>query len=279
MREDEMTDPEGGAAVAAQALSLRGPRGWVYRGVDLSAAPGSLVALEGPAGSGRTSLLLTLAGRMRPTGGTAAVDGLRLPKQSAAVRRISALGHMPGVNQLDPALTVGEHIRERRLLHAPLLRLPGRRPAPDPAQALEKTGFAIQKLPRGLRTPVRDLDALQVLRLATGLALIGRPRLLCVDDADDRLHTADREAVWRMLHQVARSGVTVLTVTADAAAAADLADLTVRPPGPAGEPAARQPEPKRGAEPRQSPEPRQNNDADEDANKEDEGEATTDALV
>lgn len=231
------TDPQRGAALTAEALSLRGPRGWVYRGVDFTAGPDTLVAVEGPAGSGRTSLLLTLAGRMRPTSGTATVDGLRLPRQSAKVRRISALGPVPGVNQLDPALTVGEHIRERRLLHAPVLSLLGRGRDQRVTEALAVAGFTLDGLPRGLRTPVRELDPLRLLRLATGLALTGRPRLLCVDDADDRLHTADREAAWRMLHAIAAGGVTVLAATTDAATAGGLAGLTVRLPGAAGEPA------------------------------------------
>ncbi|WP_377272051.1 ATP-binding cassette domain-containing protein [Peterkaempfera sp. SMS 1(5)a] len=229
-----MTDPEGGAAVTARSLSLRGPRGWVYREVDLTAGPGALVAVEGPTGSGRTALLLTLAGRMRPTAGSATVAGLHLPRQSAKVRRIAALGPVPGVNQLDPALTVGEHIRERRLLHAPVRSLLLRRGDQGAAQALATTGFTAEGLPRGLRTPVRELDALGLLRLATGLALTGRPRLLCVDDIDDRLHAADREAAWRMLHAVARSGVTVLAATTDAAAAGGLAEVTLRLPDGTG---------------------------------------------
>ncbi|MCD0481645.1 ATP-binding cassette domain-containing protein [Streptacidiphilus sp. ASG 303] len=226
-----MTDPGSGAAVTARALSLRGPRGWVYRDVDLAAGPGTLAAVEGPAGSGRTSLLLTLAGRMRPTGGEAAVDGLELPRQAARVRRIAALGHMPGVNQPDPALTVGEHLRERRLLHAPVLSLLGRGRDRQVSDALARAGLAVDGLPRGARTPVRDLDALQLLRLTVGLALAGRPRLLCVDDTDDRLHAGDREAVWRLLRSVAEDGVTVLAATTDAAAAGGLAGLVVRLPG------------------------------------------------
>ncbi|WP_055585243.1 ATP-binding cassette domain-containing protein [Streptacidiphilus griseoplanus] len=234
-----MTDPEGGAAVAARSLSLRGPRGWVYREVDLTAGPGALVAVEGPAGSGRTALLLTLAGRMRPSAGDATVAGLHLPRQAAKVRRIAALGPMPGVNQLDPALTVGEHIRERGLLHAPVRSLLLRRGDQRSAAALATTGFTAEGLPRGLRTPVRELDALRLLRLATGLALTGRPRLLCVDDIDDRLHATDRDAAWHMLHQVARSGVTVLAATTDATAAGGLAEVTVRLPGDTGaQPAA-----------------------------------------
>lgn len=215
-----------GAAVTAEGLSLRGPRGWVYRDVGLTAGPGALVAVEGPAGSGRTSLLLTLAGRMRPTSGHAAVDGLPLPGKAARVRKIAALGHVPGVTDLDEALTVAEHLREQWLLHA----FPGgrsrHRRTPDEALAL--AGLDLGRLPAGSRTPVRELDALAALRLATALALLGRPRLLCVDDTDDRLHSGDRAAAWRMLHEVAASGSTVLASTTDAGAAAGLPALTVR---------------------------------------------------
>lgn len=118
-------EPDGGGAGAAgtaglsldvRGLGLRGPRGWAYRSVRVTAGPGSLVAVAGPSGSGRTSLLLTLTGRMRPTEGTALVGGLVLPRRMAAVRRVSALAHVPGVTDLDPALTVAEHLRERALL-------------------------------------------------------------------------------------------------------------------------------------------------------------------
>src|SRR5919201_1953386 len=97
-------------------LSLRGPRGWVYRDVTFAAAPGELVAVEGPPGSGRTSLLLTLAGRMKPSAGSARVDGHRLPDDLYEIQRIAALGHVPGVSTLEPGLTVVEQFRERELL-------------------------------------------------------------------------------------------------------------------------------------------------------------------
>ncbi|NEA10479.1 ATP-binding cassette domain-containing protein, partial [Streptomyces sp. SID10692] len=105
-----------GAAVTAESLGMRGPRGWVFRNVTFSAEPGALVAVEGASGSGRTCLLLALTGRMRTTEGRAETGGLRLPKQAAAVRAIAALGPVPMVSELDPAFTVAEHLGERALL-------------------------------------------------------------------------------------------------------------------------------------------------------------------
>ncbi|CAL9399849.1 hypothetical protein SUDANB58_01423 [Streptomyces sp. enrichment culture] len=216
----------GGAAVTARGLGLRGPRGWAFRGIDIEAGPGSLVALEGPSGSGRTSLLLTLTGRMKPTEGTAAVGGAVLPRQMAAVRRLGALAHVPGVTDLDPALTVEEHLRERALLERrfggsprALLRPRGARAAESRLRidtALAAAGLAPDSLPKGSRTAVRDLERPEALRLSVALALIGRPRLLGVDDADLKLSDAEREGVWDLLGALASSGTTVVAVCSEA---------------------------------------------------------------
>ncbi|MCQ6556889.1 ATP-binding cassette domain-containing protein [Streptomyces sp. C10-9-1] len=219
---------------------MRGPRGWAFRSVSFRAEPGSLVAITGPSGSGRTCLLLALTGRMRTAEGTAEVAGLDLPRRMAAVRRISALGHVPGVSELEPALTVAEHLRERVLLRRrfngslrELLRPRGARAATARTlidAALAAAGLDTAALPKGERTAVRDLERLQALRLSVALALIGGPRLLAVDDTDLKLSDGDREEAWAMLRSVAASGTTVLAVCSDAPEDA----VVVRPGGPAG---------------------------------------------
>ncbi|MFE5854881.1 ATP-binding cassette domain-containing protein [Streptomyces sp. NPDC056500] len=219
-----------GARISAEGLGLKGPRGWAFRGVDLQAEPGSLIAVEGPSGSGRTCLLLALSGRMRTTEGSAEVDGLPLPRKLAAVRAISALGHVPGVNELDPALTVAEHLRERALMQSrfdgslidltrSLLRSRADRRAGARRrieEALEAAGLDPAALPKGDRTAIRDLERLEALRLSVALALIGRPRLLAVDDTDLKLSAADRRAAWALLRSVAADGTTVLAVSSQA---------------------------------------------------------------
>ncbi|MEU3219244.1 ATP-binding cassette domain-containing protein [Streptomyces sp. NPDC006971] len=219
-------DSPHGAAVAAGDFGLKGPRGWVFRGVDIEAGPGSLVAIEGPSGSGRTCLLLALTGRMRPTEGQAKVGGLRLPRKMAAVRRISALGQVPGVNELDPAFTVAEHLREQALLRhrydgslRALLRPRAERVAAARGRidaALDAAGLDPAALPKGERTSVRDLERLEALRLSIALALIGRPRLLAVDDTDLKLSDAERAQAWELLRSVADGGTTVLAVCSQA---------------------------------------------------------------
>ncbi|CAL9396909.1 ATP-binding cassette domain-containing protein [Streptomyces sp. enrichment culture] len=244
-----------GAAVRAEGFGVKGPRGWAFRGIGVDAAPGSLVALAGPSGSGRTCLLLALTGRMKAAEGFAEVGGVRLPRKMAAVRRFSALAHVPGVSDLDPAFTVAEHLREAALLRRrfsgsplALLRPRSGRAAENRRRveaALEAAGLDPQTLPKGERTSVRDLERLEALRLSVALALLGEPRLLAVDDTDLKLGDAEEAAAWSMLRSVADSGVTVLAVCTEVPDEADVVvrttatgpDRTTAPaPAPAAEP-------------------------------------------
>jgi ABC-2 type transport system ATP-binding protein len=219
-------DSPHGARVIAENFGLKGPRGWAFRRVDIDAGPGSLIAVEGTSGSGRTCLLLALTGRMRPAEGSAEVGGLHLPRKMAAVRRISALGPVPGVSDLDPALTVAEHLRERALLQRrfdsslrALLRPRAERTAAARSrieEALDAAGLDLATLPKQERTSVRDLERLEELRLSIALALIGRPRLLAVDDTDIKLSDTGRAEAWQLLRSVAESGTTVLAVCSQA---------------------------------------------------------------
>ncbi|MFE1793099.1 ATP-binding cassette domain-containing protein [Streptomyces sp. NPDC059525] len=243
-------DSPHGAAVKAEGFGLKGPRGWVFQDIAIDAAPGSLLAVEGPSGSGRTCLLLALTGRMKPTAGHAEVGRHRLPKKMAAVRRITALGPVPGVNDLDQALTVAEQLREGAMLQrrydAPVRALlrPRGAHAPAPArvrieQALAAVGLDPATLPKGMRTSVRDLERLEAIRLSVAIALLGGPRLLALDDLDLKLSDTERTEAWDLLRSVAARGTTVLAVCSEAPA-----DVTVvrtgpqAPAEPAAEPAA-----------------------------------------
>ncbi|MBY8886184.1 ATP-binding cassette domain-containing protein [Streptomyces sp. PTM05] len=233
---DRDTGAPRGAAVQAEGFGLKGPRGWVFRGVTLDAPPGTLIAVEGASGSGRTCLLLSLTGRMRATEGRAEVGGVTLPKHLAAVRRFTATGPVEGVAELDPALTVAEHLRERALLQrrfdgSPLSLLRPRKERAARAraridEALESAGLDLDTLPKGPRTSVRDLERLEALRLGVALALIQGPRLLAVDDADHKLASADRAAAWALLRAVADSGITVVAACTEAPESVEA--LTVR---------------------------------------------------
>ncbi|MEV8631203.1 ATP-binding cassette domain-containing protein [Streptosporangium sp. NPDC051023] len=188
-----------GVAVRADGLSLSGGHGWVYRDVSAGAGPGSLTAVAGQAGSGRTSLLLTLAGRMKPTGGTLTVGGHRTPR---TIRRVAALGLVDGVNDLEGALSVGEHLRERA--RGPLWS--GRQTA-RAGTALTLAGLGRSP---GDRTLIRDLDREERVRLGIALALLDEPGLLALDNVDAGLGAERRDALWATLSDLAGLGLTVI---------------------------------------------------------------------
>ncbi|MEU5207669.1 ATP-binding cassette domain-containing protein [Streptomyces sp. NPDC020742] len=212
-----------GTAVSARGIGVRGPRGWAFRGIDVTADPGSLIAVQGPSGSGRTCLLLALTGRMRTAEGTATVAGFPLPKRMGAVRSRTALAHVPGVADLEPALTVGEHLTEQALLGRHLKGLPWGKRHREAARAridaaLAAAGLDPETLPKGLRTTVRDLERLEALRLSIALAVMQNPQVLAVDDVDLKLSPAERGLAWELLRGLARAGLTVLAVGSDAPA-------------------------------------------------------------
>lgn len=144
----------------------------------------------------------------------------------AAVRRASALAHVPGVTDLDPALTVGEHLSERALLQRRfrgslrgLLRPRAERVTEAKLRidtALAAAGLDQESLPKGSRTAVRDLERLEALRLSVALALIGRPGLLGIDDTDLKLSDAERADAWALLKSLTESGTTVVAVCSEA---------------------------------------------------------------
>ncbi|GAA4061997.1 ABC transporter ATP-binding protein [Nonomuraea soli] len=159
--------------IVAKDLSVEG----VFSDVTLSAASGELTVVAGAAGSGRTSLLLTLAGRMRPSSGTLTVAGHARPRQ---IRRVAALALVDGVTDLDRQLTVREHLRERR-------RVPYQR-------VLERVGFTA-----GDRTAAGELDREQAVRLGLALALLDRPGVILADNVDRGLPADRQDVLWDLL--------------------------------------------------------------------------------
>ncbi len=100
-----------GTAVAAEGLSLE----HVYSGVDARVPTGGALIIRGEHRTGKSALLLTLAGRVKPTGGRLKVDGLALPERAASVRSRVAVVRMAG--EPDPVGAVRRALAERpRLL-------------------------------------------------------------------------------------------------------------------------------------------------------------------
>ncbi|TDV46292.1 ATP-binding cassette domain-containing protein [Actinophytocola oryzae] len=184
--------------IEATGLGLRTRRGWVYRDVDLTLPPGSVAAVAGPAGSGRTMLLLTLAGRARPTAGELRVGDAT---SRSALRREVTVARATGAVELDPDLTVGDHRREAGLLHR----------GADPGWAEELVGVDLDGT-----TVVGDLAQDDATLFALALAISARPAAVVLDDVDTRTTQEQQRRVWAALAAVADAGITVVSSTTDA---------------------------------------------------------------
>jgi ABC-type multidrug transport system ATPase subunit len=183
----------------ARDLALRTRRGPVYGPIDLTVDAGTFVVLSGAAGSGKTALLLTLAGRMRPTAGSLRVDGVDAIRHPAAARSRSALALFPGLNDLPGALRVKDAIASE----AQLCRISG-------AASRVVAGTLPDSLADAAETPVDDLNALQRSVLAVTLALLASPAVLVVDDIGDGLTGAEQRAFCLELRDAADRGITVV---------------------------------------------------------------------
>ena len=175
-------EPERAAVVLdARRALVRGGRGAVFGPLDASSTSPLTVVL-GDRGSGRTSLLLTAAGRMRLTSGRLTVLGRDASRASADARRHAGIAGFDGIDDLEPVATVADAVRERLTWESPWYR---RTPPVSERRlrALLEPVLGDVPLP-GPRTLVRDLSEAQDLLVRVALALLARPDVLLVDDLD-----------------------------------------------------------------------------------------------
>ncbi len=174
----------------------------------------ALVALHGPSGSGRSSLLLALAGRMRGTTGTAdftdaptAMRHLDRWKASRKHRRDSSIARISGLVDLDPNLTVGESLTERCLTdHLPTATGHHRF---ESLSHTAGTRFDQSAL-------VGSLSARDQTLLAAILALVRPARLVVIDDTDAGLDTDGQAEVHQILNTLAATEhATIVASTCD----------------------------------------------------------------
>ncbi|PFG15613.1 ABC transporter family protein [Propionicimonas paludicola] len=229
-------------AIEATALQLDGRRGRVFGPVDVAIEPGTLNLITGRAGSGKTSLLLTLVGRMRPNRGSQlTVLGRRLPARTLGVQRRSAAVGIHGLDDLDEEVTVAATLREREAWLAhwyQIVRTPGDARVAEVCAPV----FGDSPAPKAKQL-VHELDEADNLLLRIALAMLSSPEILVVDDIDALHDTDSRRRVWEALHGLADAG---LTIVVSAATSGELSRLGwavlpthIRLPEPPARPRAR----------------------------------------
>jgi branched-chain amino acid transport system ATP-binding protein len=186
----------------------------VLFGLTLEVATGELVALLGANGAGKTTALRTISGLLRPWGGQVWLDETSLQGLSAAQRARRGLGHVPEGRQLFPLMSVEENLR----LGAAFLAWPYRQ------EGLERIYSLFPRLAERRKQMAGTLSGGEQQMLAIGRALMGRPRILMVDEPSLGLSPRLAEEVLTTLAQVKAEGVGVLLVEQNVALSLEVAD-------------------------------------------------------
>lgn len=199
--------------IVARDLELKTLAGYVYRNVSVNVHKGELVAVRGRNGSGKTSLLLALAGRMKHTGGSLTIGGWDLPRQRAKAARQVGMALFEGLNDLQDSLTVAYATSAEFELY-------GRKPRREDVMA----SLGRWHLDDVADLRVKDLNSEQLTVLGISLAFVRHPDIVVVDDIEAQLTLEQSKRLMQLLHDLARdraTGIIVGITERDLAAMAD----------------------------------------------------------
>jgi ABC-type lipoprotein export system ATPase subunit len=182
-------------------------------GVDLTIAPGEMLALVGPSGSGKSTLIALLSGLMRPSAGRVSIGTYDIGKLTDA--EISRLrGTEIGVVLQGAARNLLPYATLARNIWLAQTRAAGTRGVrlEDPERILDLVGLGGQG-----RAKLADLAPGARQRAALAVGIAAGPGLLLVDEPTSQLDTAGRDEVVAALETVnAERGTTIVVVTHDA---------------------------------------------------------------
>jgi ABC-2 type transport system ATP-binding protein len=183
----------------------------VLKGVDFDVARGSIFALLGSNGAGKTTIVRILSTLLKPDGGTASVDHFDVLAEPARVREsISLTGQFAAVDEMLSG-------RENLVMIAELRHVAG--PGKVADDLLERFGLAeaggrrVSTYSGGMRR-----------RLDIAMSLIGDPRIIFLDEPTNGLDPEGRIEVWEVVQGLADRGTTVLLTTQYLDEAEKLAD-------------------------------------------------------
>jgi branched-chain amino acid transport system ATP-binding protein len=188
----------------------------VLRGVDFQVAPGETVALMGRNGMGKTTLLRSLLGLLRPSGGTVAVDGRAMVGARPNRFARAGIAFVPEGRGIFPDLSVREH-----LLMAARPLGPGR------GWTLARVLEQFPRLAERQASLGERLSGGEQQMLTIGRALMTNPRLLILDEATEGLAPLVRREIWAVLERLKAAGMASVIVDKNATNLLALADRIV----------------------------------------------------
>jgi ABC-2 type transport system ATP-binding protein len=187
------------AVIRAEDLTRRFGDFLAVDHVTFEVQAGEVVGYLGPNGSGKTTTIRMLLGLLRPNEGRAQVLGYDVVRQAEEVRK--RVGYMSQKFALYYDLTVGENLAFYAGVYG--IRERSRR----------EEVLAMMGLTEHARTRVSDLSTGWRQRLALGIAIVHRPKLLFLDEPTSGVDPLARRAFWDLIYELVEDGVTALVTT------------------------------------------------------------------
>jgi branched-chain amino acid transport system ATP-binding protein len=207
------------ASSSTALLEVRGLRsgyqqGTVLHGVDLGVPRGRVVALLGRNGVGKSTLVMTIMGLLRPTGGTVRLAGADLTGRRPDEIARAGVGLVPQGRRIWPTLTVHEHL-ELAGRHA---RRTGR------ARSVDELYQLLPRLAERRKQLAGLLSGGEQQMLAIARALVTGPSVVMLDEPSEGLAPLLVDQIGAMIKTMAGAGVAILLVEQDLHLAFGVAD-------------------------------------------------------
>lgn len=190
---------DGGPVLEARGLTRTFGARAAVDSVDLALNAGDCLALFGPNGAGKTTLLRLLAGLLKPTAGSARIDGVILRADAAARAQVGLISHH---TMLYGALTARENLEFTARLYG----------LADPRAAATAALRGMRVLDRA-DAPVRALSRGLQQRVAIARATVHRPRVVLLDEPYTGLDAAGSASLTTMLERLCAEEATLVLVT------------------------------------------------------------------
>lgn len=183
--------------------------------VSIAVERGSVVALVGANGAGKTSLIRTVAGILKPRGGSIRFDGREISGLDSHRVCDLGVGQVAEGRQVFPSMSVLENLQVGAMLP---------RARAHAASTLERVFAMFPRLEERAAQPAGTLSGGEQQMLAIGRCLMGAPRLVMFDEPSLGLSPALVGEVLRTIRELHAQGMTILLVEQNVAASLHLAD-------------------------------------------------------
>lgn len=175
---------------------------WANRNISLEAHPGEIVGILGPNGAGKTTLVRQITTELVPTSGTVKVFGDDVVSSPNRVK--SVMGIVPQEADVYEHLTVHQALRIFGKLRG-LSRGDATRRADELVTDLRLTEHR--------KVPIHKLSGGLKRRVMVGVAALGDPRLIVLDEPTTGLDPQSRRDLWDLLRRYQQGGSTILLTT------------------------------------------------------------------